>query len=211
MVNATKERKKKHENMKSLAQQEAKERAAKIRRQRLGIPNKTMIQVLKATESSFRSLKPYILVEIGQKQETELALIDTGADINAISHETWENLGKPKLSKSTLQIDTISGSTIGVEGHINLLVFIGSTDVHAEFYVMKPGTMTTPIILGQSWQRQFNGITNWREEGLNFEVGGNKYFTPFYNEETSSQSEASEKARTTQTETNQTPIPANPK
>ena len=66
-LHATKERKKKHEKMKSLAQQEAKERAAKLRRQRLGIQNKTMIQVLKASSTSSQLLKPYILVEIGNK------------------------------------------------------------------------------------------------------------------------------------------------
>ena len=51
--------------------------------------------------------------------------------------------------------------------------------MHAEFVVMKPGTMTTPVILGQSWQRQFNDITNSKEDGLNFEVEGNKYFKEF--------------------------------
>ena len=203
-LHATKERKKKHDNMKSLAKKEAKERAAKLRRQRLGIPNKTTIQVLKASESSSHILKPYILVEIGNKQTTELALIDTGADINAISHEIWVNLGRPKLNQSTIKIQTFSGSTIEVEGNLNLPIFIGSTDVHAEFVVMKPGTLTTSVILGQSWQRQFNGTTNWREEGLNFEVGGNKYFTPFFNEETSSQSEASDIAGQSEAETNNT-------
>ena len=36
-LHATKERKNKHEKMKSLAQKEAKERAAKLRKQRVGI------------------------------------------------------------------------------------------------------------------------------------------------------------------------------
>ena len=95
--------------------------------------------------------------------------MDTGADINASSYDTWANLKKPKLNHSTIEVDTISGTTIKVEGKMNLQVFIGPTNVHAEFVVMKPGTLTTPVILGQSWQRQFNGIINWREEGLNFE------------------------------------------
>ena len=46
-LHATKERKRKHENMKSAAQKEAKERAAKLRKQRGGIQNKTVIQVLR--------------------------------------------------------------------------------------------------------------------------------------------------------------------
>ena len=191
-LHATKERKRRDDKMKAQAQREAKERAVKLRKQRLGITNQTRIQVLKASESTTQTLKPYILVEIGKKQETEMALIDTGADVNAISHETWVGLGKPQLTPSTLKIDTFSGSSIAVDGTFNLSVFIGTTDVRAEFVVMKTGMMTTPIILGQAWQRQYNTATNWQEEGLNFEVAGNKYFTPFFNEETSSQSETTE-------------------
>ena len=51
-LHATKERKKKHQNMKSAAQKEAKERAAKLRKQRTRIQNRTMIQVLKASQTS---------------------------------------------------------------------------------------------------------------------------------------------------------------
>ena len=127
-----------------------------------------MIQAIKASTQTTNALKPYILVEIGTKRDTELALIDTGADINAISYETWEILGKPRLNTSTINPDTISGPTISVEGSFKLEVFIGTTDVHAEFYVMKPGTMVAPVILGQLWQRQYNGVPNWQEDGLNF-------------------------------------------
>ena len=50
---------------------------------------------MKETRQTTNILKPYILVEVGTKQMTELALVDTGADINAISYETWEHVGKP--------------------------------------------------------------------------------------------------------------------
>ena len=62
-LHATKEHKRKHENMKNLAQQEAKERAAKLRRQRVGLLNKTTIQAIKASTYTTNALKPYILVE----------------------------------------------------------------------------------------------------------------------------------------------------
>ena len=54
-------------------------------------------------------MKPYILVEVGTKQMTELALVDTGADINAISYETWEHIGKPPMEQSGISVDTTSG------------------------------------------------------------------------------------------------------
>ena len=208
-LHATKERKRKHENMKPLAQKEAKERAAQLRKQQAGIQKQTRIQVLKASQQSSQTLKPYILVEIGNNRETEMALIDTGADVNAITYETWASLGQPKLDQSTIRIDTFSGLTMAVEGNLKLQVFIGNTDVHAEFLVMKPGMLATPIILGQSWQQQFNGIINWREEGLNFEVDGSRYFTPFYNEETSSQEGGSETNQLQTQQPKSAPSPTN--
>ena len=87
-LHATKERKQKHENMKDLAQKEARERAAKLRGQRARFQNKIMIQAIKTSTQTTNVLKPYILVEIGNNRTTELALVDTGADINTISYET---------------------------------------------------------------------------------------------------------------------------
>ena len=93
-------------------------------------------------------------------------------------------MGKPKLKQSTITIDTINGQTTTVEGCLELNVFIGTTDVHADFYLMKPGKMITPVILGQPWQRHYNGVPNWKQEGLNFETDEVEFFTPFFNDDT---------------------------
>ena len=91
---------------------------------------------------------------------TELAIVDTGADINAISYETWEHIGKPPINQSGILVDTVSGQTNPVEGGIDLEVFIGDTNVCERFFVMKPGMMETLVILGQPWQRRYNGGPN---------------------------------------------------
>ena len=85
-------------------------------KQQARIQNKTMIQEIKVLTQSANVLKPYILVELGNNLRTELALVDMGADINANSYETWEILGIPKLSKSTVTINTISGQTTSIKG-----------------------------------------------------------------------------------------------
>ena len=119
---------------------------------------------------------------MGTKQMTELALVDTGADINAISYETWEHIGKPPMKQSGISVDTVSGQTNPVEGGLDLEVFIGATNVCERFFVMKPGMMETLVILGQPWQRRYNGVPNWRQEGINFETTEAKFFTPFYDD-----------------------------
>ena len=40
-----------------------------------------------------------------------------------------------------------------------------------------------PVILGQPWQRTYNGVPNWRREGINFEYDQARLFTPFLKDE----------------------------
>ena len=126
------------------------------------IQNKTTIQVLKAAELNSKALKPQILVEIGHNFIIELALVDIGANINAISYETWELIGKPTLERSSIIVDIVSRHTNAIEGCLNMNLFIDITNVHERFFVMKPSRMCTPIILGQPWQCHYNRVPNWK-------------------------------------------------
>ena len=153
------------------AQEEAKERAAKLRRQQTGVINKNRVQTLTVTNSVSTACKPYILLDLGIDLITDLALLDTGVDVNVLSYETWESFGKQELASSSKSIDLLKGNSM-VQGCLNLNVFIGNTDVHERFYVLKPGHLETPIILGQPWQRRYNGVPKWRKDGVNFEVEG---------------------------------------
>ena len=76
-----------------------------------------------------------------------------------------------------------SKETNHVEGYLDLPIYIGNTNVHHRFYVMKPGKANTPVILGQPWQRTYNGVPNWRREGINFEYDQARLFTPFLKDE----------------------------
>ena len=159
-LHVARERKTKYENMKQKAQEEARERAAKLRKQWATTQNRTTIQVIKETKQISNTLKPYILVEFGKKQMIELALVDSRADVNTISYETWEHIGKQPLEKSVITFDTVSRQTIPVEGCLDLEVFIGATNVCERFLVMKQGMMETSVILGQPWQRSYNDVPN---------------------------------------------------
>lgn len=96
------------------------------------------------------------------KFRTKYTLFDTGANVNSLSYESWEVNGKPTLVLSTTILTSFVEESTPVEGYLDLRVFIGNTNVHHRFYVMKPGKLTSQIILGQPWQRTYNGISNWR-------------------------------------------------
>ena len=74
----------------------------------------------------------------------------------------------------------MSRQTNPVEGCLDLEVLIGATNVCERFFVMKLGMMETFVILGQPWQRHYNGVPNWKQDGINFETEEAKFFTLFY-------------------------------
>ena len=124
------------------------------------------------------------MVEVGTEFQTEFALFDTGVDVNTLSYEVWDRLGKPTLCESKTTLMTFSKETNHVEGYLDLPIYIGNTNVHHRFYVMKPGKANTLVILGQQpWQRTYNGVPNWRREGINFEYDQARLFTPFLKDE----------------------------
>ena len=76
-------------------------------------------------------------------------------------------------------VDTILGHKNAVEGCLNMKVFIGAADVHKRFFVMKPGKMYTPIILGQPWQRQYDCTLKWNKNATPIVNEGEKPLIPF--------------------------------
>ena len=86
-------------------------------------------------------------MEIGTQFRTEYALFDTGADVNSLSYESWEVIGKPTLIPSKTILTSFVGESTPVEGCLDLPIFIGNTNVHHKFYVMKPRKLTSPVII----------------------------------------------------------------
>ena len=100
--------------------------------------------------------RPYIFIEVGTEFQTEFALFNTGADVNSLSYKVWDRLGKPNLCESKTTLTSFSKDTNPIEGYLDLPIFIGNTNVHHRFYVMKPGKANMLVILGQPWQRTYN-------------------------------------------------------
>ena len=64
--------------------------------------------------------------------------------MNSLSYESWwEVIGKPTLVPSNTILKSFVGESTPVEGYLDLLIFIGNTNVHHIFYVMKPKTLTS--------------------------------------------------------------------
>ena len=65
--------------------------------------------------------------------------------MNSLSYEAWEQINKPTLYKSATTLTSFVGETNPVEGYLDLPLFIGNTNVHHRFYVMKPGKVNMHV------------------------------------------------------------------
>ena len=106
-----------------------------------------------------------------------------GTDLNSMSYETWEIIGKLELCAYFTRIVTYAGDYDQIEGILILLIFKSETNIAHKFYVMKPKQMVSSIILGQPWQRQYNSRVNWKKEGIIYEDNEQEMFEPFLGED----------------------------
>lgn len=116
---------------------------------------------------------------MGSKEIQAQALIDTGADINTISFEIWEALGKPTLFEIDIVVGSFSGEPEFVEGICELPMLINGTNLLHEFFVVKSGQQVDPVILGQPWQREYDCCISWKNEGITYTCNKVNTFVPF--------------------------------
>jgi hypothetical protein len=127
-LHAAKERKLNKQNQKRQAIAEAKERVAKLRRQRdniietLGVKicKKPRLCPIREVDGKVDELRPYIMINLGEKRVKQYALMDSDADINSLSYESWDDMGKPALTPSKTTVATFAGDYNSVEGYLEL-------------------------------------------------------------------------------------------
>lgn len=152
-LHATKEQNKQKEVIKAQAQVEAKEQHAKS------------LEGLKETSKKSQNLLIDYKYVPSMNRITQTLHSDLHSDgVNSLSYKAWEAINKPTLFKPTTTITSFVGETNIVEGYLDLPLFIRNTNVHHRFYVIKPGKVMTPIILGQPWQWAYNGVPKFQLE-----------------------------------------------
>ena len=147
---------------------------------------------MQETDGYIHVIRPYILVHLGSQKIQQYALMDTGADVNSLSYESWESMGNPTLEPSTITLASYTGDASSVEGYLDIQIYIHDTDVSHRFYVLRQGHGNTPVLLGLPWQRHYNGLPSWKKEGITYEVNDKEFFQPFMGAEFYTEEEAKE-------------------
>ena len=75
------------------------------------------------------------------------ALIDSGADCNVMSYETWESLGKPELTQSKLSFKNFFGTQIANLGKLYIKEWIQDQPMHLVFHVANKQQASMSVVL----------------------------------------------------------------
>ena len=75
-------------------------------------------------------------------------LVDSGADLNVLSYETWTKLGQPTLSTSTLTFKIFVGIETTSLGKLTILAQIKGHSILMSVLVAQCGQSSSDSILG---------------------------------------------------------------
>ena len=82
-------------------------------------------------------------------------LVDTGAECSLMHRRVYDNLkNKPKLLKKTVDLQSANGTSLKVDGCVNVQFRIGGTEVSQDFYVVRD--LNRNMILGLDWLKSNN-------------------------------------------------------
>ena len=76
-------------------------------------------------------------------------VLDTGAQVTLINHETWVRLGKPHLKQATIKLTVANGSTLKTYGRLHCQVGLRSSTFEGNCYVTDECSL-----LGIDWIKQ---------------------------------------------------------
>ena len=98
------------------------------------------------------------------------ALIDSGADCNVMSYETWESLGKPELTQSKLSFKNFSGTQTSSLGKLYIKAKIQDQPMHLVFHVTNKQQASVNVVLGRQWIGATNCQINWTSRKYSLHV-----------------------------------------
>ena len=91
------------------------------------------------------------IIKIGKNKFR--SLVDTGAEVFLMYRRVYDSLKiKPKLQHKKINLNSVSGDALKIDGCINLTSTVGGTEMQHLFYVMRD--MNRNLILGTDWLLQ---------------------------------------------------------
>ena len=184
-MHAAKTRKEALETMKSEAQEEARQRAAKAKARRH--------QVFAVTSINNKDADyiPPMLLEVGidGTNNTCIALLDSGAVVNVMVEHVYKKFVVNPLTPTTIQLNTASNQAIACKGMVMVSTSIGEHKEECHFHVTDNKESAHDIILGCSWMHKHRCQFDWDKRTITVALCNQSVVLPVAAEATSTTKE----------------------
>ena len=158
------------EQLKTEAQQEARERRQQIRARRHANIMALSINEDKDDEFIVKPFTIHLQLLTASQEQSTIALIDSRADWNVMSYNIWTSLGNPVLVPSKLQFTNFSGTQTTSLGKLCLKVRFKDQSMHIVFHVADKDQASMNIALGRQWMGLTNCQINWTTRHYSLQV-----------------------------------------
>ena len=108
-------------------------------------------------------------------------ILDLGSDVNILTHQTWEIMGKPPLEWSPIQLSLANQEKVLPVGRLSQIqVDIEGLRTFADFKVINivDDTNPYPALLGTDWAMENQTIINFKRRTLSFEDDAMRVVAP---------------------------------
>lgn len=104
--------------------------------------------------------------------EMDQVILDLGLDVNVLTKQTWERMGKPALQWPPIQLRMANQQNIVPRGRLQgVTVDIDSVSTQTDFKVIEivDDSNPYPALLGIDWATDMKGIINLKRRKMMFE------------------------------------------
>ena len=110
-------------------------------------------------------------------------VLDFGSQVNIMTHDTWEQMGRPRLYESGIYLKLADQGLIepiGVWKNIDMTIKGISTKVDFKIIDRKEGSSSFPVLVGRTWGRKMKASISLDKETIKLKGNGQKFIVPIH-------------------------------
>ena len=119
-------------------------------------------------------------IQIGD-YEVDLVILDLGSNVNILTKQTWQKIGRPTLGWSLVQLLLANQEKVQpIECVSHLVVDVEGMKTYADFDVIEvvEGGGSYPTLLGIGWENDSMEVINFKKRMMTFENQYIKVISP---------------------------------
>ena len=110
-------------------------------------------------------------------------ILDFGSQVNIMTRDTWEQLGRPRLNESGIYLKLADQGLIepiSVWCNVNTTIKGITTKFDFEIIDLKEGSISFPALVGRPWGQNMKASISLDKERINLKGNGKKVIVPIH-------------------------------